>query len=101
MWTPIGFFLQAAILWIILFIVARHDADRSYSTLFFISLGISVVAFVSSIYIPQFTLIVTAIVCVLALRRFCKMEWLRAVIATVIFVAWMIVWPILFIHLIH
>jgi predicted membrane channel-forming protein YqfA (hemolysin III family) len=64
MWTPIGFFLQAAILWIILFIVARHDADRSYSTLFFISLGISVVAFVSSIYIPQFTLIVTATVCV-------------------------------------
>jgi hypothetical protein len=101
MWTPIGFFLQAAVLWVILFVVARHDANRSYSTLFVVSLGIGVVAFVSSIYIPQFTIVITPLVCVLALRQFCYMGWLRAIIATILFVAWMIVWPILFYHLTH
>jgi len=96
MWTPFGFLLQAAVLWVILFFVARHDADRSYSTLFFICLGISVVALLSAIYIPEFAVIAVSVVCVLALRRFCYMGWLRAVVATVLFVAWMIVWPILF-----
>jgi hypothetical protein len=92
----LGFFLNPAVLWLILFFVARHDAARSYSTLFFVSLGISVVALVSSIYIPQFTIIVTSIVCILALKRFCYMGWLRAIIATILFIVWLCVWPILF-----
>jgi hypothetical protein len=92
----LGFFLYPAILWLVLFFVARHDANRSYSTLFFVSLGITIVAFVSSIYIPQFTIIVTPIICVLALKQFCYMGWLRAIIATILFLGWMIIWPILF-----
>jgi hypothetical protein len=44
MW-PFGFFLHPAILWIILLIVARHEADRSYSKLFFVALGIVLAAF--------------------------------------------------------
>jgi len=97
----IGLFLNPVILWLILFIVARHDAERSYSTLFFVSLGISVVALITTIYVGQFAIIISPIVCVLALKQFCNLGWLRAMLATILFVGWMITWPILFQKLTH
>jgi hypothetical protein len=93
---PFGFFLAPAILWIILFFIARNSGERSYSTLFFVSLGITIVAFVSSIYIPQFSLVITPVVCVLVIQKFCYIGWLRSIVATVLYMAWMIAWPILF-----
>jgi hypothetical protein len=92
----LGFFIAPAILWVILFFVARHQGDTSYSTLFFVSLGITVAAFVSSIYLPQFALIIAAVVSVLAIQKFCYVGWLRSFIATALYMAWMVVWPILF-----
>jgi hypothetical protein len=92
----LGFFLDPAILWLILFFVARHGTERSYFTLFFVSVGITVVAFLSSIYIPQFAVFVIPIVSVLALRRFCNVGWGRAVVVTVLFVAWLCFSPVLF-----
>jgi hypothetical protein len=93
---PFGLFLAPAILWLILFIVARHQGDTSYSTLFYVSLGITVISVVTSIWIPQFAIIITPIVCVLAIQKFCYVGWLRSIIATVLYMIWMIVWPILF-----
>ena len=93
---PYGFFIAPAILWVILFLIARNQGDTSYSTLFFVSFGVSVVAFVSSIYIPPYALIVTPIVCVLAIHRFCCIGWPRSIIATVLYMVWMIVWPFIF-----
>jgi len=98
MWTPFGFLLQAAILYVILLFVGRHQGDTSYSTLFYISLGVSIVAFVSAIYIPQFAIVVTSLVCILAIQKFCYIGWIRSIVATILYVAWMIVWPILFLH---
>ena len=98
---PFGYFLAPAILWLILFFIARNAGERSYSTLFFVSLGITIVAFVSSIYIPQFAIIVVPIVCVLVIQKFCYIGWLRSIIATVLYMAWMIAWPILFDKVTH
>lgn len=92
----LGFFIAPAFLWLILFLIARHQGERSYSTLFFVSLGITLVAFVCDIYIPQFAIIIVPIVCVLAIQKFCYIGWIRSIIATILYVGWMIVWPILF-----
>ena len=94
-------FAYPASLWLILYFVARRDADRSYSTLFYVTLGVVLVAYATAIYFPPFVLIVTPIVCVLVLRRFCYMGWLRAIIATILFVAWMCIWPTIFQKITH
>ena len=98
---PFGAFLSPAILWLILFLIARNSGERSYSTLFFVSLGITIVAFVSTIYVPQLAIIITPIVCVLAIQKFCYPGWLRSIIATVLFMVWMITWPVLFSKVTH
>jgi hypothetical protein len=97
----LGFFIAPAILWIILFLIARHQGDTSYSTLFFVSLGITIVALVSSIYLPQFAIIVVPIVCVLAIQKFCNIGWLRSIIATVLYMVFLTAWSVLFDKVIH
>jgi uncharacterized membrane protein len=98
---PFGFFLAPAILWIILFIIARNHGDRSYLTLFYVSLGVTVISWVSAICIPHFTIIVVPIVCVLAIQKFCYIGWFRSIIATILYTVWLIVWPILFNRAMH
>jgi hypothetical protein len=97
----LGFFIAPAILWIILFVIARHRGDTSYSTLFFVSLGISVVSLISAIYLPQWSLVITAVVCVLTIQKFCYIGWLRSIIATVLYLGWMIIWPVLLVKTTH
>jgi hypothetical protein len=93
----LGFFIAPAILWVILFFIARHQGDTSYSTLFFVSMGVTIVSVVSFILIPPYGgLIITPIVCVLAIQKFCYVGWVRSIIATVLYMGWMIAWPILF-----
>ena len=98
---PFGLFLAPAILWLILFFVARNQGDTSYSTLFFVSLGITVISVVASIYIPQFAIIVIPIVCVFAIQKFCYIGWLRSIIATVLYMVFLAVWSILFDKVTH
>ena|SRR5580658_6526563 len=88
------FFFAAAILWIILFFVARNQGDRSYSTLFYVSLGVTVVSWVSTIYLPHFATIITAVVCVLAIQKLCYVGWLRSIVATVLYIGFLTVWSI-------
>jgi len=97
----LGFFIAPAILWVILFLIARHQGDTSYSTLFFVSLGITVVALVSSIYIPQFAIIVVPIVCVLVIQKFCYIGWLRSIIATVLYMVFLTACSVLFDKVMH
>jgi hypothetical protein len=47
------------------------------------------------------TLIIVPIVSILAIQKFCYIGWLRSIIATVLFTAWLIVWPILFAKIVH
>ena len=93
---PYGFFLAPAILWVILFFVGRHQGDTSYSTLFYVSLGVTIVSWAAAIYVPQLALIITPLVCVLAVQKFCYIGWLRSIIATILYTAWCMVWPFIF-----
>jgi hypothetical protein len=95
------FFINPAILWLILFFVARKQGDTSYSTLFYVSLGITILAFVLALYVPQFAIFILPVVCVLAVKRFCYIGWLRAIIATILFMVWVMLWPVLFHQVIH
>src|SRR5437016_4883557 len=98
---PFGPFLNAAALWLILFVVAGHQADRSYSKLFFVSLGVSLAALGLSLLIAPWDMIATPIVCVLAMQRFCYIGWLRAVLSTLLFMGWWAVSPQLWKHLLN
>ena len=98
---PFGFFLAPALLWVILFFIARHRGECSYSTLFYVSIGVFIVELLSSIYLPPYTLAITAVVCVLAIQKFCYVGWLRAVLATILYLGGSIAWSLLFNHVTH
>ena len=95
------FFIDPAVLWLILFFVARKQGDTAYSTLFYITLGITLVAFGLALFLAPFAVYILPIVCVLAIKRFCYIDWFRAILATVLYMAWKIFSPILFYHLFH
>jgi hypothetical protein len=93
----IGAFIHPAVLWLILFVIARHDADRSFLNLFFISLGVCFFSFILSLFNPWLFFIAAPAACLFALHQFCNLNWLRSMIAAILFTAWLFVWPILFI----
>ena len=95
MFFPINFFLYPAVLWLILFVVARHQGNSSYSTLFYVSLAINIVAFLSAACDPILCLIFTPIVSALVIHKFCYIGWSRTILATILFMGWIIGWPIL------
>jgi uncharacterized membrane protein len=64
----------------------RIKSFRTFSVASFAGVGINVV-------VP--------VVCALAIQKFCYVGWLRSIIATVLYMAWMIVWPILFDKVTH
>jgi len=96
----LGVFIHPAVLWLILFVIARHSADRSYLNLFFISLGVCFLSFILTLLNPYLFFAAAPIACLFALHRFCDLDWLRSVVAAILFTVWLIVWPILFIHVI-
>jgi hypothetical protein len=98
---PIGFFIQPAALWLILFLVARNEADRTFSTLFFLSIGIALMAIGLDYLIKPWDLLATPILCAIALRRFCCITWVQAVLASLLFIAWWFVYPLLWKLLLH
>ena len=92
----ITFFINPAVLWVILFLVARKQGDTSYLTLFYVSMGITILAFVLALYLPQFAIFILPVACVLAIQKFCYIGWLRSIVATILFMVWVILWPVIF-----
>ena len=89
-------FINPAVLWVILFLVARKQGDASYSTLFFLSVGIALLAFALALFLPQFAIYILPLSSALAIKKFCYIGWLRAIIATVLFMTWVVFWPVIF-----
>ena len=84
----IGFFVASAILWVILALVAgNREGDTSYSTLFYVSLGVSLASFVTGLCVPELAIFVTPVICVLAIQKFCYIGWTRSIVATVLYMA--------------
>ena len=90
------FFINPAVLWVILFLVARKQGDTSYLTLFYVSMGITILAFVLALYVRPYAIYILPVVCVLAIQKFCYVGWLRSIVASVLFMAWVILWPVIF-----
>jgi len=80
---PIGLM---AILWL----VARHNADFEFSTVFFVTLGLTLATFLIALAIGIFAVIPLFGLCVWALMKFCYTTLGQALIATTIFVAYKI-----------
>ena len=60
----IGVLVTTAILWMILAIVARNpDGETSYSTLFYVSLGVTLTSFVVSVCQPSLVIFVMPVIC--------------------------------------
>lgn len=99
--VPYVFFVAPVILCGILFVVGGNRGDRSFSTRFFVSLGVTVAAWISAVFIQQFAVVIVPVVCVLAIQKFCYIGWLRSILATVLYMAWMVGWPTLIHKLSH
>ena len=83
-----GAIINAAILSIIMYAVAKHEADYEFSKIAIISIFVSICNFVVSLLIsPIAGLLVTVIVTLLALRLFCYIGWKTSGIITGIFFA--------------
>jgi hypothetical protein len=95
------FFIDPAVLWLILFLVARKQGVTAYSTLFYLTMGITIVAFGLALFLSPFAVYLLPVVCVLAFKRFCYIDWLRAILATTLYMGWKMFSPVLVYHLIY
>ena len=97
----LGFFIAPAILWVILFLLARNHGNRAFSTLFYVCVGITIVSLLASIYLPQFAIFIIPVVCVLLIQKFCYIGWIRSIIATILYMTAMLGCAVLFDKVIH
>jgi hypothetical protein len=81
----IGILVATAILWVILALVAGKEGETSYSTRFYVSLGVTFASFVVGLCQPELTIFVTPVICVLAVQKFCYIGWPRSIVATVLY----------------
>jgi|SRR4051812_46386125 hypothetical protein len=91
----IGVLVSTAILWVILAFVAGKQGETSYSTRFYISLGVTFLSFAVGLCQPELAIFVTPVICVLALQKFCDIGWPRAIVATVLYMGATIAWGLL------
>lgn len=72
----LGIIITAALLSLIMFLVARHEADYSFPKVLLISLGVGIVNFALSLGVGSLiALIVTLGLLVWALHQFCYLRW--------------------------
>ena len=60
----LAFLLQAVVLWFVLFIILRDGSARSYSTMFYVSVGITLAVIGLHFAIPRWSLPVAAEMCI-------------------------------------
>ena len=90
------FLIAPVILWFILLLLARNHGTRSFYTVFYVCIGITVVSILASIYLPQFAIFIIPVTGVLLIQKFCYIGWIRSIIATVLYMAAMLVCSMLF-----
>src|SRR5436190_23803079 len=87
--------VATAILWVIVVLVASKRCETSYSTLFYVSLGVSFASFVIGLCQPELVIFVTSVICALAIQKFCYIGWTRSIVATVLYMAAITGWGLL------
>jgi len=87
--------VATALLWVIVVLVASKRGETSYSTLFYVSLGVAFASFVVGLRQPELVIFVTPVICVFAVQKFCYIGWTRSIVATVLYMGAMIAWGLL------
>jgi hypothetical protein len=82
----IGILVATAILWVILALVSGKQGETSYSTRFYVSLGVTFASFVVGLCQPELAIFVTPVICVLVVQKFCYIGWPRSIVAAVLYV---------------
>jgi len=80
----------------VFFVAHKQGGDTSYVTLFYVSLGITLVAFALALFVPTYAIFILPVVCAWAIQKFCSIGWLRSIVATILFMAWVVSWPVIF-----
>ncbi len=84
----LGLLVSAAVLCLIMFVVARHEADYSFPKVILISFCLGLCNFVLSLAVgPWIALVIVVGLTVWALHQFCYLRWGMAGIVTAIYIA--------------
>jgi hypothetical protein len=86
----VGIVIEAALLWIILFSVARHEAELDFMHILYVVMGIStascIVEWLLFPYLSYFVLILTITFSIIVLVRFCYISLTKAIIVTALYI---------------
>jgi hypothetical protein len=86
----VGIVIETVLLWIILFIVAKHEAELDCMHILYVVMGISIGSFIMEWllfpYLSYFVLILTITFCIIVLMRFCYISLSKAIIVTALYI---------------
>jgi hypothetical protein len=91
----IGLVLQPIVLIVIMWIVARHDAELNFLTALLVVIGTGFCSAMLAALHPIAGLAGYVIILPLALVRFCYLSLKQAAIVTGIFAVWLVGWHVL------
>ena len=83
----IGLIINAGILCLIMFLVAKHEAEINFGIVILIVLGVSVLDFILTKSIGLWSVPFVFGALAWALHQFCYLRWSRAILVTVVYVA--------------
>ena len=83
----ISLVLSPFIVMFMLWLVARHEADLSYTTIFYVVTGVSLLAFGASLASPWLALGIYLFGLPIAIARWCYVSLPKALLVTVLFIA--------------
>ena len=93
----LGILISAASLCIIMYLVARHEADYSLPKVILIAAGLAIINFILSVAIGQLiSLPIMLGLTVWALHQFCYLRWSMAAVVTGIYIVVQIALGMLF-----
>ncbi|MGL5017530.1 MAG: hypothetical protein ACRDBP_05315 [Luteolibacter sp.] len=77
--------ISALILCASLYLIARHEAEISLPVVLMITVGVSVISVLLSLFIGPFAFLVALVILAFAIQRFCYVGWPKAFAVTGIY----------------
>src|SRR5688572_11676007 len=83
----IGLIISAALLCLIMFVMAKDEAEIHFGVVLLIVLGVSVLSAILSRTIGLFSIPIVFGALAWALQQFCTLRWSKAILITLVYVA--------------
>ena len=93
--------INPLVLMLLLWLFARHEAELSYVKLLCIFAGITLLVLVVASQNPIIGLTVYVVLIPIALVRYCFVSLSKAIVITVIFLAWQVAYNLAWRYLLH